>query len=144
MTIRVLFLLFLGFSSITHAAAERGCPYPSSVKYRDGYFQGTGTDSPWRGSSVKAGDFLDTFSGAVFIPSEGHERKQGYLEKCIYTAGSGRSVALRYWAPDGPLSMSLTDTSHWRLATGPFDQEVYLCDDSQPDNCSFIIDNPKH
>ncbi|WP_443697751.1 hypothetical protein [Pseudomonas sp.] len=39
--------------------------------------------------------------------------------------------------------MSLTDTLHWRLASDPFGLPVYICQDSQPDNCSFTVKKPK-
>ncbi|TFY96072.1 DUF3757 domain-containing protein [Pseudomonas nabeulensis] len=135
------FLLLGGV--ITHAKAEQGCPYPSSIRFVQGYFQTAGGKAFWQSAKVESRDFVDVFIGAVFTPGKGQERNNGYLEKCLYRTGTGQVVALRYGGPVAVESMSLTSTLYWNLVSGPFDQDIYICQDSQPDNCSFMLDRPK-
>ncbi|WP_256676469.1 DUF3757 domain-containing protein [Pseudomonas sp. RGB] len=131
------FLLLVG--GIAQANAEQGCPYPSSVKYVSGYFQASDKQSHWRSPKVDADDFADRFIGALFTPGQGKDRENGYLDRCVYRMGSGRSLALRYDMPGALSTMSLTKSLHWELATDPLEQDVYICQDSQPDNCAFTV-----
>ena len=133
-------VVFVG--AMAHAQAEQGCPYPSSIKYVEGSFHATVGQAHWQSPQVEYRDFVDRFVGAVFTPGKDQEREDGYLEKCIYRTGAGYVVALWYGAPRQIRSMSLTDTLYWRLASDPFDQDVYICQDSQPDNCSFTVNRP--
>lgn len=137
---RLLCFIFLGSACIAQAKADQGCPYPSTIRYVDGYFQEAGAHRLWRSPDVESRDFIDKFLGAVFIPRDGQDREHGYLEKCLYSAGSGQTVALRYGRAQGASTMTLTETTHWRLDKGALDQPVYVCDDSQPDNCAFTVD----
>lgn len=138
MTMRSVCWLLLAFCC-SAGAAPLGCPYPSSVKYAAGYFQVAGEPLRWKSQKVLPVDYIDTFVGAVFTPGKDAERKQGYMEKCVYRSGSGQLVTLRYQASAALESMSLTDTTHWRLASDSLGQAVYQCDDTQPDNCSFVL-----
>ncbi|WP_339529137.1 DUF3757 domain-containing protein [Pseudomonas mucidolens] len=141
MTARLLLLILLGISCFAHGDAWQGCPYPSSIKYVDGYFYQESAGHRWTSPRVSPVDFIDKFVGAVFMPGEGQERRRGYLEKCIYRSGrEQRLVVLRYAGATEGLSMSLSDTTYWRLARDSFGHELYLCDDRQPDNCSFTLD----
>lgn len=132
-----LFLLWVG--GVAQANAEQGCPYPSSVKYVSGYFQASDKQSHWRSPKVDANDFADRFIGALFTPGKGQDRENGFLDRCVYLMGSGRSLALRYDMPGALSTMSLTKSLHWELATDPLKQDVYICEDSQPDNCAFTV-----
>lgn len=123
--------------AVTQAHAEQGCPYPSSIKYVDGYFQASAGQAFWQSPKSQIRDFIDAFVGAVFTPGQGQERENGYLDKCIYRTGGGQVVALRYGIKSDVDTMSLTSTLHWQLASDPFGQDVYICQDSQPDNCAF-------
>ncbi|MBK3439441.1 DUF3757 domain-containing protein [Pseudomonas shahriarae] len=139
---RALILFLLGFFSFAHASAEFSCPYPSSIKRKAGHFQSD--NGHWRSPAGGADSFLERFVGAVFIPANDQERKQGYLEYCSYKAANNQWVNLRFQAPEPLSGMSLTDSTHWMPARGPFDQEIFVCTDSQPDNCSFTLDRPKY
>ena len=143
MTTRILCLFFLGLAYTTKAMAQQSCPYPSSVKYVEGAFQASGVSGLWKSPSVRTLDFIDKFVGAIFVPSEGQERKNGYLEKCIYLTGRGRPIALTYGSLGEILNMSLVDTTYWRPAIDPFGLNIYTCDDRQPDNCSFTVDESR-
>ena len=138
---RAFILFLLGVFSIAHANVEFGCPYPSSIKRKAGHFQSD--NGYWKSPKVEFPGFVDTFVGAVFIPPEGGERKRGHLEYCTYKAANNQWVNLRFQAPEPLSGMSLTDSTHWMPARGPFDQEIFVCTDSQPDNCSFTLDRPK-
>ncbi|NNA97296.1 hypothetical protein AO268_19315 [Pseudomonas sp. ICMP 8385] len=141
MIARALFLFLLGSCSIAQGSEQLGCPYPSSIKFRDGHFQSE--NGQWKSLKVEAASFLDRFVGAVFVPLEGQQRQQGYVEYCLYKAGNNQWVNLRFQAPERHFSMSLTDSLHWVPARGPFEQDIYLCTDSQPDNCSFTLKRSK-
>ena len=138
---RMLIVFIFGLFPLAHASVEFGCPYPSSIKRKAGHFQSD--NGYWKSPKVGFPGFLDTFVGAVFIPAEDGERKRGHLEYCTYKAANNQWVNLRFQAPEPLASMSLTDSTHWVLAHGPFDQEIYVCTDSQPDNCSFTLVPPK-
>lgn len=96
MNVSPLYLLFFAFLGVSTLAAAQSCPYPSAVRYVDGHFQGTDSDSPWISQAMSGGEFVETFVGALFTPSEQDERKHGYLEKCIYKTLRGKTVTLRY------------------------------------------------
>ncbi|MEX5540753.1 hypothetical protein ABFV44_08525, partial [Pseudomonas poae] len=57
--------------------------------------------------------------------------------------GSGQRVALRPGKPGVAEAISLTSTLHWQIAKDPLEQEVYICQDSQRDNCSFTLAKPR-
>jgi hypothetical protein len=134
---RVVCFCVLLIGVITHVQAEQGCPYPSSIQFVQGHFQSADRKGSWRSPKVDRQDYVDVFIGAVFMPGKGQERENGYLEKCIYRTGKGDTMALRYEVSKAVGSMSLTHTLFWHPASDPFGLDVYICQDSQPDNCSF-------
>lgn len=136
---RLACLFSLLMAGIAQVQAEQGCPYPSSVKFTDGYFQALEGQALWQSSKVESDDFADRFIGALFTPGKGQERENGHLDKCMYRMGSGQVVALRYELPGTLNTVSLTATQHWQLARDPLEQDVYICQDSQPDNCAFKV-----
>ncbi|MGU3307371.1 DUF3757 domain-containing protein [Pseudomonas sp. M5A4_2d] len=101
--------------------------------------QGTRGQSLWQSPKVDVDDFSDRFIGALFTPGKGQERENGHLDKCLYRMGNGQIMALRYDTPGKLDTMSLTATLHWQLTTDPLNQDVCICQDSQPDNCSFTV-----
>lgn len=130
---------FLVAASITQVQAEEGCPYPSAVKFVDGHFQATNGRALWQSPKVDYHDFADRFVGAIFTPGKDRERENGYLERCVYRMGSGQIVSLRYDVPGKLNTMSLTSSLHWVPASDALKQSVYICEDNQPDNCSFTV-----
>ncbi|WP_409567479.1 DUF3757 domain-containing protein [Pseudomonas sp.] len=132
-------LLLLLSCAVIQTSAAQGCPYPSTVRYEKNRFQALDGRTLWRSPSVPYDGYVERFVGAVFIPKEGDSRDEGYFEQCIYSTNRGQSVALRYSAKNGPYSFSLTATSHWRLVEDPLGRDVYICEDRQPDNCSFTV-----
>lgn len=142
MTKRVLCILWLAGAVVGYAKAEQGCPYASSVHYSQGYFQASEGRSMWRSLKLGSRNYVDVFIGALFTPGRGQNRENGLLEKCVYRTGDGQMVALRHSGKEKVDSMSLTGTSYWRLVSDPLGQDVYICQDSQPDNCSFTVKLP--
>lgn len=141
----LLFLILLGLCPFAHGNDPQGCPYPSSIQYADGYFYQDSAGRRWTSLGFAPVDFIDRFVGAVFIPHDGQERGHGYLEKCVYRSGrEQRLVVLQYAQASGGLSMSLADTTHWRLAKDSFGHDIYHCADSQPDNCAFTVVDPRY
>lgn len=136
---RLAWLMFLMIGLIAQAKAQQGCPYPSTIKYVDGYFQASDRQSFWQSSKVDFHDFADRFIGALFLPGKDQDRENGYLDRCVYRTGSGQVVALRFEKAEKVKTMSLTKTLHWQLARDALDQDVYICQDSLPDNCSFTV-----
>ncbi|TSD78419.1 DUF3757 domain-containing protein [Pseudomonas sp. KBS0710] len=136
---RLICLLCVMAIGIAQAKAEQGCPYASSVKYMDGHFQAESGSALWQSPNVGLSDFADRFVGALFTPGKGQERENGFLEKCVYRMGSGGVVALRYGVPGKLNTMSLTSTLYWQPTRDLLGQDVYICQDSQPDNCSFTV-----
>jgi hypothetical protein len=140
MQVSLLYVFLFVLSGFSTLAAAQGCPYPSTVRYVDGHFQGTDKESPWISQAMGGQDLVETFVGAIFIPRESGERKRGYLEKCIYRTVRGNTVALRYGPIKGGGTMSLAETTHWQPGTDAFGQPVFQCDDRQPDNCAFTVE----
>ncbi|WP_460137421.1 DUF3757 domain-containing protein [Pseudomonas sp. S1_E04] len=136
---KMLCSCLLAGGGVAQAVAGQGCPYPSSIHYVGGYFETSGERALWRSQRVEYRDFVDVFLGAVFTPGKDQARENGYLEKCMYRTGSAQVIALRYGSPREVDSMSLTGTLYWHLASDALGQDVYICQDSQPDNCSFTI-----
>jgi hypothetical protein len=136
-------VLLLMVGGVAHVQAEQGCPYPSAIKYVDGYFQATAGTLVWQSPKIGHRAFFDQFIGAIFTPGREQDRDGGYIDKCSYLTNEGQRVDLRYGRSGEVETMSLTDTLHWRLASDPFDLPVYICQDSQPDNCSFSVKKPK-
>jgi len=136
---RLACLFFVLVTVIAQAKAEQGCPYASSVKYMDGHFQAESGSALWQSPKIGLSDFADRFVGALFTPGKGQARENGFLEKCVYRMGNGEVVALRYGVPGRLNTMSLTTTSHWHATLDPLGQSVFICQDSQPDNCSFTV-----
>lgn len=138
---RLMCALLLMSGVIAQVKAEQGCPYPSAVKYADQHFHAVDKGLLWQSPKVSHRDFVDRFVGAVFVPGEDQERENGYMDKCIYRTSWGSVVALRPDKGNGVINMSLTSTLHWALQAGAFGMPVYLCTDSQPDNCAFTIND---
>ncbi|WP_231422074.1 DUF3757 domain-containing protein [Pseudomonas sp. Leaf59] len=136
-----LYLLMVG--GFAQAHEEFGCPYPSTIRYVEGFFLTSDMRLPWQSSKVQHRDFVDRFIGAIFIPEKDQERENGRLDKCVYRTCSGQSVALRPGKADVVEAFSLTSTLHWQIAKDPLEQEVYICQDSQPDNCAFTLSKPR-
>lgn len=134
-------LLILMISVVGQARAEQGCPYPSTIKYIDGHFKISDKKLLWQSPKVETSDFIDLFVGAIFMPGKGQERENGYMDKCLYRTGSGQLAVLRPVTGDFATNMSLTSTLYWQLGTDSFNQPVYLCQDSQPDNCAFRVNS---
>ncbi|KRP52000.1 DUF3757 domain-containing protein [Pseudomonas poae] len=140
---KLVCLYFLMAGSLAQAHDAFGCPYPSTIRYVDGFFLTSDIRFPWLSSKVDHRDFVDRFIGAIFIPEKDQERENGRLDKCVYRTGSGQRVALRPGKPGVAEAISLTSTLHWQIAKDPLEQEVYICQDSQPDNCSFTLAKPR-
>ena len=136
-------VLLLMVGGVAHVQAEQGCPYPSAIKYVDGYFQATAGALVWQSPKIGHRQFVEEFIGAIFTPGKEQDRESGYVDKCSYLTNEGQRVDVRYGRSGAVQTMSLTDTLHWRLASDPFDLPVYICQDSQPDNCSFTVKKPK-
>ena len=136
---RLVALLCVMATGIVQAHAGQGCPYASSVRYADGHFQAVNGEALWQSPEVGLSDFADRFVGALFTPGKGQARENGFLEKCVYRMGNGEVVALRYGVPGKLNTMSLTSTSYWKPTLDPLGQPVFICQDSQPDNCSFTV-----
>ena len=136
-------VLLLMVGGVAHVQAEQGCPYPSAIKYVDGYFQATAGTLVWQSPKIGHRQFVEEFIGAIFTPGKEQDRESGYVDKCSYLTNEGHRVDLRYGRSGEVETMSLTGTLHWRLASDPFDLPVYICQDSQPDNCSFTVKKPK-
>ncbi|XVO88825.1 DUF3757 domain-containing protein [Pseudomonas palleroniana] len=132
-------LCILMLSAIAQVQADQGCPYPSAIRYIDGHFRTVDKQLLWQSPKVDSRDFIDLFIGAIFMPGSGQEREDGYMDKCLYRSGSGNLVAMRPALGDLVTNMSLTSTSHWEPGEAPFEQQVFLCRDSQPDNCAFRV-----
>lgn len=143
MMIKLVCMFLLLAASTAQAMAAQGCPYPSAIKYVDGYFEVSQRSLLWRSAKVGKRDFIDQFVGAIFTPGREVERENGHLEKCVYRTGSGQVVALRLRKQDEDELTSLTGTSHWHVTHDPLEQEVYICQDSQPDNCAFTVTGVK-
>lgn len=141
--IKLMVCVFLMVAGISNVKAEQGCPYTSMIKYVDGYFQTTTRPVRWQSQKIGQQDFVDQFIGAIFTPSTMKERENGYVDKCSYLTNNGQRVDLRYGKPGEAETMSLTSTLHWQLATDPLGLPVYICQDSQPDNCEFTVKMPK-
>jgi len=97
----------------------------------------------WQSPKIGHRQFVEEFIGAIFTPGKEQDRESGYVDKCSYLTNEGQRVDVRYGRSGAVQTMSLTDTLHWRLASDPFDLPVYICQDSQPDNCSFTVKKPK-
>ncbi|WP_185021845.1 DUF3757 domain-containing protein [Pseudomonas poae] len=134
-----LLTLLILLSAIGQVQAEQGCPYPSMIRYVDGHFKSADKQLLWRSPLIETRDFIDLFIGAIFMPGSGQEREYGFMDKCLYRTSSGNLVALRPAMGDLVTNMSLSSTLYWQPDIGPFNQPVFLCQDSQPDNCAFRV-----
>ncbi|AGE24849.1 MULTISPECIES: DUF3757 domain-containing protein [Pseudomonas] len=144
---KLVCLYFLMAGSLAQAHEAFGCPYPSTIRYVDGFFLPSDMRFQWRSSKFKSIDlvdrFVDRFIGAIFIPEKDQERENGLLDKCVYSTLKGRRIELRPVRTGAVEEISLTGTLHWKIAKDPLEQEVYVCTDNQPDNCSFTIAKPR-
>ncbi|MEX5543679.1 DUF3757 domain-containing protein, partial [Pseudomonas poae] len=105
---KLVCLYFLMAGSLAQAHDAFGCPYPSTIRYVDGFFLTSDIRFPWLSSKVDHRDFVDRFIGAIFIPEKDQERENGRLDKCVYRTGSGQRVALRPGKPGVAEAISLT------------------------------------
>lgn len=140
---QLICLLLLMSCVIASARAEQGCPYPSTVTYAGGHYHVKDNGLRWQSPKVESRGFIDAFIGAVFMPGEGEERGNGYMDKCIYRTSWGAVVALRPDKGNEVVNMSLTSTLHWELRPDAFKLPVYTCADSQPDNCAFKVNDKR-
>ena len=141
---QLMCVLLLMVGGVAHVQADQGCPYSSAIKYVDGHFQATAGTLVWQSPKIGYRDFVDQFIGAIFTPGKAQDRENGYVDKCSYLTGDGQRVDLRYSKSAEVETMSLTGTLHWHLASDPFGLPVYICQDSQPDNCAFTVKKPKN
>ena len=77
-------VLLLMVGGVAHVQAEQGCPYPSAIKYVDGYFQATAGTVLWQSPKIGHRAFVDQFIGAIFTPGKEQDRESGYVDKCSY------------------------------------------------------------
>ena len=135
-------LLLLSYV-IAPAKAEQGCPYTTQIAYADGHYRAKDNGLHWQSPKVASRGVIDGFIGAVFMPGEGEERGNGYMDKCIYRTSWNGVVALRPSSGNEVINMSLTSTLYWRLQPDAFELPVYTCMDSQPDNCAFKVNDKR-
>ena len=141
---QLICVLLLMSCFIASARAEQGCPYPSQVAYADGHYRAQDNGLRWQSPKVASRGVVDGFIGAVFMPGDGEERGNGYMDKCIYrTNWSGVVVALRPSRGNEIINMSLTSSLYWKLQPDAFELPVYTCVDSQPDNCKFNVNDKR-
>ena len=141
---QLICVLLLMSCFIASARAEQGCPYPSQVKYAGGHYRVQDNGLRWQSPKVASRGVVDGFIGAVFMPGDGEERRNGYMDKCIYrTYWSGVVVALRPSMGNEIINMSLTSSLYWKLQPDAFELPVYTCEDSQPDNCAFKVNDKR-
>jgi len=141
---QLICVLLLMSCFIASARAEQGCPYPSQVAYADGHYRAQDNGLRWQSPKVASRGVVDGFIGAVFMPGDGEERGNGYMDKCIYrTNWSGVVVALRPSRGNEIINMSLTSSLYWKLQPDAFELPVYTCVDSQPDNCKFKVNDKR-
>ncbi|AZF14926.1 MULTISPECIES: DUF3757 domain-containing protein [unclassified Pseudomonas] len=123
------------------AGAKQFCPDKSMIRNVKGYFQYQQDGVLWQGPKVEPNEYIHSFLGALFTPEKGTDRKNGYVEKCVYENQREELVVMRPCISGAANTMSLTDSLHWELGKIPFDQQVYVCRDNQPDNCAFTIND---
>ena len=141
---QLICVLLLMSCFIASASAEQGCPYPSQVAYADGHYRAQDNGLRWQSPKVASRGVVYGFIGAVFMPGDGEERGNGYMDKCIYrTNWSGVVVALRPSRGNEIINMSLTSSLYWKLQPDAFELPVYTCVDSQPDNCKFKVNDKR-
>ena len=78
---QLICVLLLLRSVIPPARAKQGCPYPSQVAYADGHYRVKDNGLGWQSPKVASRGVIDGFIGAVFMPGEGEERGNGYMDK---------------------------------------------------------------
>ncbi|WP_395608712.1 DUF3757 domain-containing protein [Pseudomonas sp. B22129] len=143
MITKLMCLFILVAASFTQAKADESCPFPSAIHYVDGHYQATAGKTLWQSPKVESHDFADRFIGALFMPGKDKERKNGFLERCVYLLGSGQTVSLRYGAPEKVNAISLKDSLFWEPMIGPLGENVYICRDNLTINCPFTVEG-KH
>ncbi|CRM45653.1 MULTISPECIES: DUF3757 domain-containing protein [Pseudomonas] len=135
----VMCMLVLVVCMAGQAQGNQFCPDKSKIQTGTGYFQYQASGVLWQGPKVEPGEFIHAFSGAVFAPQKGDDRRSGLVEKCVYTNQRDELVVLRPCLSDVASSMSLADSLHWERENTSFDQLVYLCKENQPGNCAFNV-----
>ncbi|WPN99682.1 DUF3757 domain-containing protein [Pseudomonas sp. MUP55] len=128
---------------IDQVCAKQFCPDKSMIRNVNGYFQYQRDGVLWQGPKIDPNEYINGFLGAVFAPEKGADRKVGYVERCVYKNHREELVVLRPCLSRGVNSMSLTDSLHWALGESSFDQPVYVCQDNQPDNCAFTVNDSR-
>ena len=141
MTKHLVYVLFLGCCVIASAKAEQGCPYVSAIKSVEDAYQVNDARGHWQSSKVKERGFIDRFVGAIFRADKDQDVEDGEVE-CVYLASRGRRVTLRYVSSTPNVSMSLVHNFYWLSSVDPLGQTVYICQDSQPDNCKVMLKKP--
>ena len=140
---QLICVLLLMSYVIAPARAEQGCPYTTQIAYADGHYRAKDHGLRWQSPRVASRGVIDGFIGAVFMPGEGEERGNGYMDKCIYRTSWNGVVALRPRKGNEVINMSLTSTLYWELQPDAFKLPVYTCTDSQPDNCAFKVNDKR-
>ncbi|OPB33191.1 DUF3757 domain-containing protein [Pseudomonas fluorescens] len=140
---QLICVLLLMSYVIAPARAEQGCPYTTQIAYADGHYRAKDHGLRWQSPRVAFRGVIDGFIGAVFMPGEGEERGNGYMDKCIYRTSRNGVVALRPRKGNEVINMSLTSTLYWELQPDAFELPVYTCADSQPDNCAFKVNDKR-
>lgn len=142
MHIRWLGLAVSLASSVTLASGEESCPTVSSLVVIDGFFEAPSAQSynGWRGSAADRFVVLKTFIGAVFKPSKGTDRTEGYLEGCTYATTDNTFLTLQY-RPDlkRAQKVRLPDTYDWQLAKGSLGMDTYECKEPGLKGCEFTV-----
>ena len=140
---QLICVLLLMSCCIAPARAEQGCPYTTQIVYADGHYRAKDHGLRWQSPRVASRGVIDGFIGAVFMPGEGEERGNGYMDKCIYRTSWNGVVALRPRKGNEVINMSLTSTLYWKPQLDAFELPVYTCVDSQPDNCAFKVNDKR-
>ena len=135
----LMYMLLLVVCMAGQVQGSQFCPDKSEIQTGTGYFLYQAGGMLWQGPKVEPGEFIHAFSGAVFAPEKGDDRRNGLVEKCVYTNQRDELVVLRPCLSGDASGMSLADSLHWERDSASFDQLVYLCKENQPGNCAFNV-----
>ncbi|MBD8268527.1 DUF3757 domain-containing protein [Pseudomonas fluorescens] len=140
---QLICVLLLTGCVIDQAWSRQSCPDKSMIRNVKGYFQYRQDGVLWQGPKVEPNEFINRFLGAVFAPERDGDQKIGYVEKCVYKNYREQQVVLRPRISGSENNMSLTDSLRWAQDKASFEQPVYVCEDNQPHNCAFEINDPR-
>lgn len=145
MDIRWLGLALSLASSMVLARGEEACPSVSALIMADGFFEASSAHSytGWRSPAVDRFVVVQTFVGAVFKPSKGVDRTEGYLEGCTYKTSDNTFLTLKYRSDlKRAQKVRLPDTPDWQLTKGPLGIDIYECRESGLERCEFTALEP--